>query len=1382
MSASSPLAEPLDLVETAIVAPSSIVEVQATYAANLSTEQWVQSLYYWQFNLLLPEHVPYLTAGQVASIPNPTYFAAMQPASRAALNATQVRALNVAATHIDLLAPEQVSWLTVSQIQSLHQLDFDELHPNQIPLLTTSQIASIPSSGYLSSWSPEARAALTMPQVQSLNIESITIDNLTPVQIGWLTAAQVRETRFYEFYRLHAHQTPWLTTAQIASIPQAGYFTSWSAPARAALTMPQVQSLNVVEIGIGALTSEQMSWLTPAQVRGVKYYEFALLSPAQVPWLTTGQIASLPSENYLAGWSAAARAALTVSQVQSLDIAKVGIDLLTSQQIGWLTPAQVRTIDIPKFGIGRLPSLQLDWLTPGQIQQVAPSQFNLLHAWQIPSLSLAQIGWLQSGNFAGWSPQARAALTQAQVQAINLDTFEIQYFSSTQISWLSAAQVQKVRFYEFHLLQPAQIPLLTAAQIKSITHNGYLASWSAAARAALTAPQVQLFDMSIFRAAHFTSQQIGWLTPIQIRALRFYDFSLLHSGQIQYLTTGQIASIPQWGYIASWSASARAALSAQQVQSLNIGNYLAIEYLTDQQISWLSNSQVQSLKYYQFYRLKPSQVPLLTTAQLSGIPNGYFLYYLPGEFQTALTRQQILSLPLEKWTEYTQQIIDPPNDYHPAEHMPIGPDGLPTSPHMMAETEHVFALVPLQAATHVTVASGNWSNPAIWRNGAVPSAGAKVVVAAGTSVQFDAVMNTAIHTLRIDGTLSFAVDRNTQLKADTIVVYTTGKLHIGTEANPIRDAFTARILIADTGPINTAWDPYLLSRGLISRGEVRMHGKTVTPYVSLAVDPMAGATQLYLSQTPTNWRAGDRIVITGTNANVNGFHSEERTIRAINGTTVTIDALRFNHDAPEGYGAKVHVANLTRNIVLAAEDSSVIAERPHVMFFQNPNVVVRNVAVEGFGRTDKSVAVTDPQVVNGVLQPGTGANPRARYAIHFHHTGVHPDYAPANVSGSVVIGSPGWGFVNHNSNVNFDDNVAYGVYGASFASENGNEIGAMRRNLSINAEGSREAFEARHEIHDFGINGNGFWLQGPGVELVGNISAGSRGVGFVIYTATRVAMFDAANLDDPSLAAGQTVVPVGSIPIRRFEGNVGYTAPVALQVWRHMFGMTDAEGVIDNFFAWNISGGIDIRYSSHLRIRNTTIVGDLENYTGVGIGTITTHDVIFENVRAEGFHVGIQLPPRRGTVVIGGRFAAVRALYIEKGHDDIRSVVIQSPEFVDLTTAQLRGQLQYDVYMNAEKSFAEKSTGDIEFFTEDVIYYVPSGGAAVRLYYAEQQPSYVPFPRALAMGFVPPEYLDKTNQQLMSEFGVAFNARLISTSAPTNLRIRGFPASLLVDG
>ena len=72
------------------------------------------------------------------------------------------------------------------------------------------------------------------------------------------------------------------------------------------------------------------------------------------------------------------------------------------------------------------------------------------------------------------------------------------------------------------------------------------------------------------------------------------------------------------------------------------------------------------------------------------------------------------------------------------------------------------------------------------------------------------------------------------------------------------------------------------------------------------------------------------------------------------------------------------------------------------------------------------------------------------YALHFHQTG--PD-AHHSVRNSVVHGSPGWGFVNHGSHVDFEDNVSYGATGAGFVAERGDERGSMKGNLAVGSSG-----------------------------------------------------------------------------------------------------------------------------------------------------------------------------------------------------------------------------------------------------------------------------------------------------------------------------------------
>jgi hypothetical protein len=827
----------------------------------------------------------------------------------------------------------------------------------------------------------------------------------------------------------------------------------------------------------------------------------------------------------------------------------------------------------------------------------------------------------------------------------------------------------------------------------------------------------------------------------------------------------------------TWTAEARAALTYDQVRLLNTTD-LRLNRLTAQQISWLRTSQIQASQSIDFPLLHSWQIPKLTPQQFSMITGVGTLRGLPDESRAQLSNEQLLALPFDVLSEYILSAA--PTNYHPAIHMPIGPDGIPISAHLTEEANRFFALVPTASVTHVAIRDGDWTDPNVWQNGVVPTAGAKVHIGAGRTVRFNAFMNTAIDWLRIDGKLEFAVDQNTQLKVDTVVVTTSGKLHIGTAANPIRNNVTAKILIPDGGPINTVRDPFLLSRGVLSRGEVRMFGQAVTPYVALASGAMAGEDQLVLSQAPANWKVGDRLVIAGVSAKRADFGTEEAQIESINGSVVTLTApLQYNHIAPEAFGLSVHVSNMSRNIVLEAEDGSVIAERPHMVFFHNPNVQIENIRVSGFGRTDKSVYINDPVVVNGVLQPGTGTNARARYAVHFHHTGVHPDLAPATVKGVVVDGSPGWGYVNHSSNVIFDSNVSYNVVGSGFVTEDGNEVGEFRNNFALNTLGvAGEAIDARPN-HDFGFRGNGFWLQGPGVKLTNNVSAASMSSAFVLFTNTTKNMFDAVNLADPSMAYGHDAIPVGIIPWAGFTGNTAYTARAGLEIWNHLFESNDNQTYIDDFSAWNVrTTGIDLHYSGQITVRNARLLNDVDEPVGNGV-TVNdfVHDITLQNLTALGFVIGVEATLRGETIIDDAFIAAATGVYIGKGVNTTRRVHIGGDvTFATLTPTQLQGAPQYDVYVSSEYDPEDFMGYDlVTLLDKDELTVAINGQTPYSLSYYAQLDTYVPFPSATMSGYVPDEYLNKTNRQLQNQYGVSFGGEMLTLGQVTQLpRVYGF--------
>ena len=193
MSAASIVDYPLEDLSSSPTEQTSPAIPQVASLLNL--EEWARSLNYTQFGQLTPESIIFVTPAQLATIPNSDWFVAIPGSARAALSPIQVRALNTASITIGLLLPQQVAQLSSAQIQSLKFYDFELLAPSQIPLLTPAKIATISGPSTLLRWSVASKAALTVPQVQAIDVADVWIIHLTPTQVGWLTISQVRSVR-----------------------------------------------------------------------------------------------------------------------------------------------------------------------------------------------------------------------------------------------------------------------------------------------------------------------------------------------------------------------------------------------------------------------------------------------------------------------------------------------------------------------------------------------------------------------------------------------------------------------------------------------------------------------------------------------------------------------------------------------------------------------------------------------------------------------------------------------------------------------------------------------------------------------------------------------------------------------------------------------------------------------------------------------------------------------------------------------------------------------------------------------------------------------------------------------------------------------------------
>jgi hypothetical protein len=450
--------------------------------------------------------------------------------------------------------------------------------------------------------------------------------------------------------------------------------------------------------------------------------------------------------------------------------------------------------------------------------------------------------------------------------------------------------------------------------------------------------------------------------------------------------------------------------------------------------------------------------------------------------------------------------------------------------------------------------TGPWSSPMTWQGGVVPSRDSAgltldIVICKNITVTFDTVMTAGqyIDTIRLQGTLDFAPQMSTRLWVDTLVSEPGSVLQVGTAVLPIASGNKAEIFIPNEPfPAN---DTKQQGKGLILNGPVRMFGASKTPFASIASGYTQGSDRIHLNGPAPGWAIGDEIVISPTafekahdiDALTSECTAERFRIYSILGDgaivlgtpdTVPTSPATLARDHTPYPGQNVHVANLTRNVIVRSVSTSVSPPRRGHIMITRGKAQVHNVELRQLGRTDKTRLLDDE--ANGI--PGT--NQRGRYPLHFHRTLESSTPERSFVTGAVVNGSPGWGFVNHSSDVAFTDSVSYDVDGAGFVTEASDERGSFDHNIAICGDGDPDfhryaprRFEGsfdedvldRAANGDLAFTGDGFWVQSPLVGVTNNIATGLQGHAFILWNH---GIFEA----DRGMVVGPRVTDLPSCP------------------------------------------------------------------------------------------------------------------------------------------------------------------------------------------------------------------------------------------------------------
>lgn len=339
--------------------------------------------------------------------------------------------------------------------------------------------------------------------------------------------------------------------------------------------------------------------------------------------------------------------------------------------------------------------------------------------------------------------------------------------------------------------------------------------------------------------------------------------------------------------------------------------------------------------------------------------------------------------------------------------------------------------------------SGPWSVSATWAGGKVPTAGASVQIRTGHAVIFDT--NANARAIFIAGTLSFAHDRDTQLDVGLIKIQPGDDtseegfscdahlpdvdpsqpkpaLEVGTGAQPVDAKHTALIRLVYFEGMDPQSCPAIVCCG----GRMEFHGAELNhTWVKLGATVKKGDTAITLAEAVTGWRVGDRVFLTATTRQIkrektfrtsvrDNTQTEERSIREVNGTSITLDQpLAFEHLGDGAYRGEV--ANLSRNVIIESADPA--KARGHTMYHRGSAGAISYAEFRHLGK-------------EGVL---------GRYSIHFH-------LARDTMRGASVIGASIWDSGNRWITIHGTDYlvvrdcVGYQSGGHGFFMEDGTEV------------------------------------------------------------------------------------------------------------------------------------------------------------------------------------------------------------------------------------------------------------------------------------------------------------------------------------------------------
>ncbi len=448
-----------------------------------------------------------------------------------------------------------------------------------------------------------------------------------------------------------------------------------------------------------------------------------------------------------------------------------------------------------------------------------------------------------------------------------------------------------------------------------------------------------------------------------------------------------------------------------------------------------------------------------------------------------------------------------------------------------------------------SVKDGYWTDPSVWKPARVPQQGDRVLISRDTFVEYDARSQDVIRLVQVVGTLSFSRDRDTLLNVGLLKVQqsqdcsengfacdfegvnsqgepivspgrVSAALLVGTPEQPIPAQHKATIRLHHLNGMNKDDAPAIAC----CSARMEIHGAPLSrTWVKLGADALKGDATVSLSERVEGWRVGDSVIVTSSEKNYpdrtfrnsNAVTTEERAIKAIDGTTITLDQpLEYEHFGSGEFRSEV--ANLSRNVVIESADPDGV--RGHTVFHRYSQGSMSYARLAHLGKE----------------------NVLGRYAVHFHLAG--DTMRGSQLRGLAIVDSHNrWVTIHGTEYLIVRDCVGYQSVGHGFFMEDGTEIyNLLEGNLGVQAYRGKRLPD---QVLPFDPNdGAAFWWANGRNTLVGNVACENDEYGFR-YDMQHSKYFN-AHLPITQPDGSTEEMDVRTIGIWRFDNNESHSEGV----------------------------------------------------------------------------------------------------------------------------------------------------------------------------------------------------------------------------------------------